>query len=91
MDKLGIFHAIQTSMCLDPHLNLFKPSCESIFTDRSGGSFVNRFCRLYSMLVCVVLSCLFLVALWSPNGLTSWLSCLLCFVAFLKCPGPHQN
>ena len=22
MDKLGVFHANQTSMCLDPHLNL---------------------------------------------------------------------
>ena len=22
MDKLGVFHAKQTSMCLDPHLNL---------------------------------------------------------------------
>ena len=21
MDKLGVFHADQTSMCLDPHLN----------------------------------------------------------------------
>ena len=32
----------------------------------------------------VVLSCLFLVALWSPagKGLTSWLSCSLCFVTF---------
>ena len=36
------------------------------------------------MLVCVVLSCLFLAALWSPAGkeLTSWLSCTLCFVTF---------
>ena len=36
------------------------------------------------MLVCVVLWCLFLVALWSPagKGLTSKLSCLLCFVTF---------
>ena len=36
------------------------------------------------MLVCVVLSCMFLVALWSPNGkgLTSWQSCSLCFVIF---------
>ena len=34
--------------------------------------------------VCVVLSCLFCVALWSPagKGLTSWLSSLLCFVIF---------
>ena len=33
---------------------------------------------------CVVLSCLFFVALWSPAGkaLTSWPSCLLCFVTF---------
>ena len=36
------------------------------------------------MFVYVVLSCLFLVALWSPagKGLTSWLSCLLCFYTF---------
>ena len=36
------------------------------------------------MLMCVVLSCLFLVALWSPagKGLTSLLSCLLCFDTF---------
>ena len=36
------------------------------------------------MLVCILLSCLFLVALWSPagKGLPSWLSCLLCFVSF---------
>ena len=36
------------------------------------------------MLVCVVMSCPFLVAFWSTagKGLTSWLSCLLCFVTF---------
>ena len=34
--------------------------------------------------MCVELSCLFLVALWSPagKGLTSWLSSLLSFVTF---------
>ena len=33
------------------------------------------------MLVCVVLWCLFLVALWSPagKGLTSWLLCICHF------------
>ena len=38
----------------------------------------------YASCWCVVLSCLFLVALWSPagKGLTSWLSCLLFFVTF---------
>ena len=37
-------------------------------------SIYNHFC--YSFLVCVMLSRLFIVALWSPaeNGLTSWLS-----------------
>ena len=41
------------------------------------------------MLVCVVLSCLFLVALWSPagKGPTSLLSCLLCH--FPKCVLVH--
>ena len=36
------------------------------------------------MLVVVVMSCLFFVALWSPagKGLTSWLSCVLFFVTF---------
>ena len=46
-------------------------------------SFVDRFVS-YASCWCVVLSCLFLIALWSPSGkgLTSWLSCLLRFVAF---------
>ena len=26
MDKFGVFHANQTSMCLDPHLNLSTAS-----------------------------------------------------------------
>ena len=45
---------------------------------------MDRFCKLCFVLVCAVLSCLFLVALWSPagKGLTSWLSCLLYFVTF---------
>ena len=45
---------------------------------------MDRFCLLCSILVCVVLSCLFLVALWSPaaKGLTYWLLYLLCFVTF---------
>ena len=45
------------------------------------------------MLVCVVLSCLCLVALWSPagKGLTSWLSCLLFLSLSQLCPGPYQN
>ena len=49
------------------------------------------------MLVCFVLSCLFLEALWSPagKGLTFWLSCLVVFPCVLSlsqmCPGPHWN
>ena len=42
---------------------------------------MDRFCYLCSMLVCFVLSRLFLVAMWSPagKGLTSWLSCFVTF------------
>ena len=45
---------------------------------------MDRFCWLCFVLVCVLLSCLFLVALRSPagKGLTPWLSYLLCFVTF---------
>ena len=46
------------------------------------------------MLVYVVMSCLFLAALWSPagQGLTSLLSCVLCFLVlchFPKCVLVH--
>ena len=43
------------------------------------------------MLVCVVLSCLFLVALWSPagKGLISWLSGFVVFCHFPKCVLVH--
>ena len=39
-------------------------------------------------MVSVVLSCLFLAALWSPAGkeLTSLLSCVLCFLVFCHLP-----
>ena len=49
---------------------------------------MDRFCSLCIMLVCVVLSCLFLTALWSSagKGLTSWLSCVLCFLVFCHFP-----
>ena len=38
------------------------------------------------MFVFVMLSCLLLAALWSPagKGLTSWLSCVLCFLVFVS-------
>ena len=40
-----------------------------------------------------MLPCLFLVALWSPawKGLTSWLSCLLCFVTFTNVSWPTSE
>ena len=46
------------------------------------------------MLVCVVMLCLFFVALWSSavKGLTSLVSCV-CYALSLSqmCPGPHQK
>ena len=52
---------------------------------------MDRFCWLCIMLVCVVLSCMFLLALWSPTGkkLTSWLSCFVMFCHFPKCVPVH--
>ena len=51
-------------------------------------------CYLCFVFDFVILSCLFLTALWSPvvKGLTSWLSCIrdvfLCFCHFpMRCPG----
>ena len=48
------------------------------------GTWLYKFLIFAPYLLCVVLPCLFLVAMWSPagKGLTSWLSCLLCFVTF---------
>ena len=45
---------------------------------------MDHFCSFGFMLVCVIMLCLFFVALWSSagKGLTSWLSCVLCFVTF---------
>ena len=36
----------------------------------------------------VMLSCLFIAALWSPagKGLASWLSCVLCLLCFVTFP-----
>ena len=66
-------------------VKLVYPSSKSILlTVPRRCFFLDRFCKLCFVLVCVVLSCLFFVALWSPagKGLTSWLSCLLYFVTF---------
>ena len=58
-----------------------------LFTDRSKAVLflLIVFVSYASCLLCVMLWCLLLEALWSParKGLTSWLSCLLCFVT---CP-----
>ena len=45
---------------------------------------MDHFC--YLCFVFVMLSCLFIAALWSPAGksLTSWLSCVLCFIVFFS-------
>ena len=47
---------------------------------------MDNFC--YLCFVFVMVSCLFIEALWSPAGigLTLWLSCLLCFIVFVTFP-----
>ena len=45
------------------------------------------------MLVCVLMSSLFFVALWSSagKGLASWLLCVLCFVTFPNVSWPTSE
>ena len=47
---------------------------------------MHHFSYLYFLFV--MLSCLFIAALWSPveKGLTSWLSCMLSFIVFCHFP-----
>ena len=52
---------------------------------------MDHFCDI--CFVFVMLSCLFIAALWSPvgKGLNSWLSCMSCLLCFchfpMWCPG----
>ena len=70
-------------------LNMFGPSGE-FFTVRSKAVLLLwiLFCYLHFMFVFVMLSCLFLVALWSPagKGLTSWLLCVMFSCVFVTFP-----
>ena len=72
---------------------LFSPSSKSIFTDRSKLIFLLWIIFVFFCFVFVMFSCLFIVALWSPaeKRLTSWLSCMWCFIVFchfpMRCPG----
>ena len=82
--KLGIFHANQISMCLDPHLNKgwdwrretgLSPPVK-YFTDRSKAVLLLWIFYVFPVL-CLLCLCarLIICALWSPagRGLTSWL------------------
>ena len=65
-----------------------KPSSE-YFTDRSKAVLLLWIFLLVMLHVDVCCpSCLFLASLWSPagKGLTSWLSCMLCFLVFCHFP-----
>ena len=85
IDKLGVFHANQISMCLDPHLNSgWGLHCETglgppvkYFTDCSKVVLLLWIFYVSTVLCLLFLcACLFICALWSPagKGLTSWLS-----------------
>ena len=70
---------------------MYRLFFNSIKLASSLDTFVRKCTKRY--FVFVMLSCLFLAALWSPagKGLTSLLSCVLCFLVFclfpIKCPG----
>ena len=62
-----------------------QPKSSNFLTDRSKTALLLRILFLLFVFN-VVLSCLFLAALWSPAGkeLTSWFSCRCCFNVFLS-------
>ena len=74
-------------MCLHPHQNKkwgWRRYFSIVFCwpFQSSASLVDPYCYWYLTFVFVMLICLFLEALWSPdwNGLTSWLFCVLRFL-----------
>ena len=101
IDKLGVYHANQTAMCIDPHLNwgwgwrTVKPvqALEwNIFTDHSRAVLLLWIIYVISVLFLLCFCAnLFIHALWSPaeKGLTSWLSFVMsnCEVVIFQYPG----
>ena len=86
---------------LATRLNMFKPSNDHSFPLTVPRwcfrlllmwihfvSYVSCLSLLCFTFVFIMLPCLFLAALWSPagKGLTSWLSCVLCFLVFCLFP-----
>ena len=91
--KLGIFYPNQTSMCLDPYQNkklgCYRQTCLSptvtvLLTIPRRCFFRWLFWWLCFMSVFVVLSCLFLVALWEIADLLA----LLCVIFLCLCHLP---
>ena len=69
-------------------------SYSDFFVERSKAMFLyGLFGCLGFMYALIVLSCLFLAALWSPagNGLTSWHSSVVFSCLSQLCLDPHQN
>ena len=94
MDKLGVFHANQISMWLDPHLNYGRGWRREIglsppvkyFTDHSKAVLFLIFYVFSVLCLLCLCACLFICALWSPAGkrLTSWLPRLWCLTVSLS-------
>ena len=99
MIKLEVFNANQTSMCLDPHLNLglgwrrenglnVNPPVK-YFTDRSKAVLLLWIiCVIYVMCLLCFRTRPFIVALWSPagKGLISWLLFVMFNYTFVLFP-----
>ena len=94
IDTLGIFHANQTSICRESYQNYgwgwyrqtsLNRTVLFLLTFLLWIFFVNCVLRV-SVLLSIILTCLFLAAVWSPAGkeLTSWFSCVWWFLVFLS-------
>ena len=96
IDKLGVFHANQTSMCLDPHLNLgrvwrhktgLSPPVNISLTVPKRCFFCGSFLpvMLHVGVCCAVVSvpCSLVVTCWERVDLLAVVCCFfLCFVTF---------
>ena len=82
---------IQETLENESQYTTWNTSIQTYWPFQGGASFVDHFC--YFCFVFVMLSCLFIAALWSPagKGLISLLSSVWCFIVFCHfhvwCPG----
>ena len=100
IDKLGVFHANQISICVLIHiwtrgevgapLNRFRPSSKIFYWPFQGGtSFVDLicfFCLVFTMSLCASVYMCLVVTCWARADLLNWLSFVVSNCEFVTFP-----